>query len=38
MALYEDSGFVSHHDAENALASAADYLDVIRVDISARKP
>lgn len=37
MALYEDSGFVSHHDAKSALESAADYLDMIRVDISARK-
>jgi uncharacterized protein (UPF0332 family) len=36
-ALYDDTGFVSHHDAEQALASAAQYLKVIRADISARK-
>ncbi len=38
MALYDDSGFVSHHDAEQALQSASDYLNVIRADIAARKP
>ena len=38
MALYEDTGFVSHHDAEQALESAADYLNVMRADIVARKP
>jgi uncharacterized protein (UPF0332 family) len=38
MALYDDTGFVSHHDAEQALESASDYLNVIRVDIAARKP
>ena len=32
MALYDDTGFVSHHDAESALESARDYLDVIRAD------
>jgi uncharacterized protein (UPF0332 family) len=37
-ALYDDTGFVSHHDAEQALASAGQYLKVIRADISARKP
>jgi uncharacterized protein (UPF0332 family) len=37
-ALYDDTGFVSHHDAEQALASAAQYLKVIRADIAARKP
>ncbi len=26
MALYDDTGFVSHHDAEQALESAGDYL------------
>ncbi|MGA7793714.1 MAG: hypothetical protein WCA19_11800 [Candidatus Acidiferrales bacterium] len=36
-ALYDDTGFVSHHDAEQAIASAAQYLKVIRADISARK-
>src|ERR1022692_640449 len=38
MALYDDTGFVSRHDAEQALESAADYLSVIRADIVARKP
>ena len=38
MVLYDDRGFVSHHDAEQALESARDYLDVIRADLAARKP
>lgn len=38
MALYDDYGFVSHHDAEEALQAAHDYLAVIRSDIKARKP
>jgi uncharacterized protein (UPF0332 family) len=38
LALYDDSGFVSHHDAEQALETARDYLDVIRTDIRARRP
>ena len=38
MALYDDTGFVSRHDAEQALESAGEYLKVIRVDIAARKP
>ena len=38
MALYDDTGFVSRHDAEQALESAGDYLNVIRADIAARKP
>jgi len=38
IALYEDSGFVSHHDAKQALETARAYLDVIRTDIAARKP
>jgi uncharacterized protein (UPF0332 family) len=37
-ALYDDTGFVSHHDAEQALESAGAYLNVIRVDVAARKP
>lgn len=37
-ALYDDTGFVSHHDAEQALVSASQYLKVIRADITARKP
>jgi len=27
-ALYDDSGFVSHHDAEEAIGTAREYLDV----------
>jgi uncharacterized protein (UPF0332 family) len=38
MALYDDTGFVSHHDAEQALESAGDYLNMIRADVAARKP
>jgi hypothetical protein len=38
IALYDDTGFVSHHDAEQVLESAGDYLNVIRADIVARKP
>jgi uncharacterized protein (UPF0332 family) len=38
IALYDDTGFVSHHDAEQALETAHDYLNVIRADIAARKP
>jgi uncharacterized protein (UPF0332 family) len=38
MALYDDSGFVSHHEAEQSLESAADYLNVIRDDIKTRRP
>jgi hypothetical protein len=36
--LYDDTGFVSHHDAEQALETARQYLKVIRADISARIP
>ena len=38
MALYDDTGFVSRHDAEQALESARDFISVIRADIAARKP
>jgi uncharacterized protein (UPF0332 family) len=38
LALYDDTGFVSHHDAQQALKSAAEYLAVIRADVEARKP
>ena len=38
LALYDDTGFVSQRDAEQALESARDYLNVIRSDIAARKP
>jgi hypothetical protein len=37
MALYDDTGFVSHHDAQQALESAREYLGVLRADITARK-
>ena len=37
-ALYDDTGFVSRHDAEQALESAGEYLNVIRANIAARKP
>ena len=38
IALYDDTGFVSRHDAEQALESARDFISVIRADIAARKP
>ncbi len=38
MALYDNAGFVSHHDAEQALESARDFIGVIRADITARTP
>jgi uncharacterized protein (UPF0332 family) len=38
LALYDDTGFVSHHDAKQALEFARQYLDVIRADIAGRKP
>jgi len=38
MALYDDTGFVSHHEAEQALEAARNYLAVIRADITARQP
>jgi uncharacterized protein (UPF0332 family) len=37
-ALYDDAGFVSGQDAEFALETARNYLDVIRADIDRRKP
>ena len=37
LALYDDTGFVSQRDAEQALEAAGDYLNVIRADIAARK-
>jgi uncharacterized protein (UPF0332 family) len=36
--LYDDAGFVSQQEAEQALVAARDLLDIIRVDIEARKP
>jgi len=38
LALYDDTGFVSHRDAEQALQAARDYLRVIRAELSARRP
>lgn len=38
LALYDDTGFVSRHDAEQAVESARQYLDVIRADIKGREP
>jgi hypothetical protein len=38
IALYDDTGFVSRHDAEQALESARNLIGVIRTDITARKP
>src|ERR1700756_2719755 len=38
LALYDDMGFMTHHDAEQALEAAAKYLKVIRTDIAARRP
>ena len=38
LALYDDRGFVSEHDAQQALQAASDYLAVVRADIIARKP
>ncbi|MGD0425274.1 MAG: hypothetical protein ABSC10_01025 [Candidatus Acidiferrales bacterium] len=38
LALYDDTGFVSQHDAKQALQAASDYLAVMRADIIARKP
>ncbi len=37
-ALYDDTGFVSQRDAEEAIATARKYLDVIHGDIAGRKP
>jgi hypothetical protein len=38
LALYDDTGFVSHHDAEQALESAHRYLEILRADVTVRKP
>ncbi len=37
LALYDDAGFISHRDAEEALGAARDYLAAISQDIDARK-
>jgi uncharacterized protein (UPF0332 family) len=36
--LYDETGFVSHRDAEQALEAAGDYLLIIRKDIASRTP
>ena len=36
--LYDDTGFVSQQDAEQALTAARNLLDAIGVDIEKRKP
>jgi len=38
MVLYDDTGFVSHRDAEQAFEAARDYLLIIRKDVASRKP
>ncbi len=38
VALYDDSGFVSHHEAKEALETARNFIEVIRADIIARMP
>jgi hypothetical protein len=37
MALYDDTGFVSHQDAERALEAARDYLAVVRAALNTRQ-
>ena len=37
LALYDDTGFVSRQDAEQALESARDFIVVVRADITGRK-
>jgi uncharacterized protein (UPF0332 family) len=37
-ALYDDIGFVSYEDAEQAIVNAGDYVTAIRADINARAP
>lgn len=38
LALYDDTGFVSHHDAEQSIETAHRYLSALRADIQTRKP
>ena len=38
LALYDDTGFISVHEAQEALDAARRFVEVIRADISARKP
>jgi len=38
VALYDDSGFVSRHEAKEALETAQTFIEVIRADIITRMP
>jgi|SRR5580658_4015491 uncharacterized protein (UPF0332 family) len=38
LALYDDSGFISHHEAEQAVETALLYLEAVRIEIAKRKP
>jgi len=38
LALYADTGFVSQHDAKQALQAARDYPATLRADIATREP
>ena len=38
LALYDDTGFVSLHEAQEALEAARRFLELVRADVSARKP
>jgi len=38
MALYDDTGFISRQDAEQALESARQLIEVIRADVNSRNP
>jgi len=37
-ALYDDTGFISHSDAENAVKTAQDFVAVAKKHIDSRKP
>ncbi len=38
LALYDDTGFVSRYEAEEALETARRYITLIRADLDLRKP
>jgi len=38
LAHYDDTGFVSHHEAQEAFKAAGEYLKLMRTDIAMRKP
>lgn len=38
LALYDDTGFISRHEAEQALKTAQSYLDVLLAQIDLRRP